>query len=564
MQNNPLETSGANVMSRVSIEASNIENVEGFQTLTMNPYSGHGFITKITLNVTQLKKLGNLIVTDKLELNVSECYKYNETKNRVFTQKSWQFEIDKIPIIYDIQLTDKYKDYDHLYLSYCGKSGSNLLVYLSDDNNQQSSDLVARYMQDISTVDDGMAWVQLEPYNDSGLYGRMLINLTALKAMTEFLTFYNIELNKELLEMNHYSCVNNSVIFGVQNFVDESDITILDGIEIKDVVLTGIIPSTAQHLYLTFIGRTSTSLKMYIMQNNGIEAIPENLLCLYAKFDENIETAGTGFKIIKLEQYQNSGIEAYVYLNMDKFKKHNQINNSTLELNLRNVYNRPVLYGKRAVTFGDSITWYDGHPYNWGKEEGIVAKGYQSYMRECGMIVDNQGSSGLTMPEISSIVKHYSGFGSMDIFTITSGANDTRKSVPVGVVTEIGSTYDETTFIGALQAALDYALNINPKLRVILMTPIQGWIYPGGYDPNRETGGMVSVNYANAIKAVGEKYSIPVLDWYGEAGFNLFTRNIMMNDPEPPENIAYSLHPSRYGYKRMADLLISFLRKVIY
>ena len=42
--------------------------------------------------------------------------------------------------------------------------------------------------------------------------------------------------------------------------------------------------------------------------------------------------------------------------------------------------------------------------------------------------------------------------------TLTSGANDTRHNVPVGVVEEIGNNYDTTTFCGAMQAALDYAL----------------------------------------------------------------------------------------------------------
>lgn len=221
-----------------------------------------------------------------------------------------------------------------------------------------------------------------------------------------------------------------------------------------------------------------------------------------------------------------------------------------------------ALSGKKIVTFGDSITWYDGHPYNWGKESGQTAIGYQSYMRGVGMNVINQGASGNTMLQISNIIKSYADFAQMDYCTITSGANDSRKSVPVGTVLDIGSTYDTTTFIGALQSAIDYALTQNDKLKIVLFTPIKGWIYPAGYVPARTTEGMVDEAYADAIKAVGKLYSLPVLDLFNEAGFNLLTRNVMMNDPEPPENTLYSLHPTSYGYERMASLILPFIASV--
>ena len=92
------------------------------------------------------------------------------------------------------------------------------------------------------------------------------------------------------------------------------------------------------------------------------------------------------------------------------------------------------------------------------------------------------------------------------------------------------------------------------------MTPIKGWIYaPDGFDPPQQNDAMVNEGYADAIKSIGKKYSIPVLDWYNLAGFNILTRNVLMNDPEPPINTYYSLHPTTEGFKRMADLLIPFI-----
>lgn len=235
--------------------------------------------------------------------------------------------------------------------------------------------------------------------------------------------------------------------------------------------------------------------------------------------------------------------------------------NDTIVLLARKMKNK--LYGKHLVSFGDSITWYNGKVYTWGKEEGVIAKGYQYYLEEQGMIIDNQGESGWTMPEILTKITGFTNFEKMDYMTLMSGANDTRKNIPIGEVMEIGSDYDVSTYIGAIQKGLDYALSKNPTIKICLFTPIPGWIYaPDGFVPPQEEDKMVSSSYAEAVKLVGKKYSIPVLDLYNNIGYNIWNRNIMMNDPEPPENNLYSLHPSTYGYKRFSDLLIPFLKSI--
>ena len=105
------------------------------------------------------------------------------------------------------------------------------------------------------------------------------------------------------------------------------------------------------------------------------------------------------------------------------------------------------------------------------------------------------------------------------------------------------------------------------------MTPIKGWIYyPEGYTngarPLVSGDGIVEKRYADAIKEVAAFYSLPVCDWYNEAGANLLTRSWFMNDPDPdPEatpnpNDLYSLHPTAAGYKRMADILLPVLRNM--
>lgn len=230
----------------------------------------------------------------------------------------------------------------------------------------------------------------------------------------------------------------------------------------------------------------------------------------------------------------------------------------------------PKLAGKTIACFGDSITWYDGQVYNWGKEEGKTAIGYESYLRQMlDMHVHNFGLSGNTMPMIleNAIKRTDIDYSIYDYVTITSGANDERCNTPLGTVQPFGTAYDTTTFIGALQSGIDHILSINKDVKILLCTPIMGWIYaPNGYEYERTENGIVTEKWANAIKEVAKAYSLPVCDWYNESGINLWTRINYMNDPEPithgGDNTYYSLHPTTSGYKRMADLLMGRLKAI--
>jgi len=218
---------------------------------------------------------------------------------------------------------------------------------------------------------------------------------------------------------------------------------------------------------------------------------------------------------------------------------------------------------KSMVCFGDSITWYDGHEYNWGKEAGEIATGYESYLRELGLFVNNQGSSGSTLASIYSSKIQPFNFSGYDYCTLTSGANDSRHKIPIGEIQE-GPSFDNT-FIGRLQQSIETILTRNSTIELILITPIRGWIYaPDGYasDPKPDVDGVVDEAYADAIRLVGDYYDLPVCDWYDQCGINIFTREWFMNDPEPPGNKLYSLHPSTEGYKRMARILIDFMNRI--
>ncbi len=204
--------------------------------------------------------------------------------------------------------------------------------------------------------------------------------------------------------------------------------------------------------------------------------------------------------------------------------------------------------GKTIVTFGDSITWYDGQSFGSShSESGQITVGYQSYIRKhLGAVVKNEGVSGYTMPQISERVRSYD-FSGVDAVTLTAGANDFR-NIPtlLGTVRPIGSEFDNSTTIGALQSAIEYILDQNPIIRIYILTPIKGW---NGSD-------VMPTAYPDSLKKVAECYALPVCDWYSESGINAITKSVYIGDDD---TLPYKLHPTNSGFERMASILIPFL-----
>lgn len=216
---------------------------------------------------------------------------------------------------------------------------------------------------------------------------------------------------------------------------------------------------------------------------------------------------------------------------------------------------------KKGVTFGDSITWYDGQPFaNSHKNYGETVKGYQSYMKEkLGCTITNKGASGEDLTQITQRIKLYN-FSETDFVTLTSGANDARKGIPVGEIGGVGSNFDLSTFIGSLQSGIEYMINSKKDIKIYLMTPIRGWYkyYNTPSVPNTDPNiiGMMPESYANAIKSVGKLYGIPVLDWYNLTGLNELTKTSYLGDLD---TTSYYLHPTNPFFKIMASSLIPFL-----
>lgn len=216
-----------------------------------------------------------------------------------------------------------------------------------------------------------------------------------------------------------------------------------------------------------------------------------------------------------------------------------------------------IWHNSNYVSYGDSITWYDGHDY----PNGELCVGYQSIMNEqIGFnSINNQGYSGYALADgtahgtgvVTEILKNDNTL--YDLCSIACGTNDFKLNVPIGELGIIGeSEFDRNTFYGAYRTSIEYLLNQKPTLRVVLFTPLQR--DNDGYDVNKiNTSGHKLIDYVNAVRKVGELYGIPVCDMYYNSGFTKLTLDAYTID---------GLHPSNAGFKRMGNYATQFVNSI--
>ena len=227
--------------------------------------------------------------------------------------------------------------------------------------------------------------------------------------------------------------------------------------------------------------------------------------------------------------------------------KENTINFNMLDENLQKQIensqsNTSIIYGKKCVFFGDSIT-QGYNPVNHS-EKPFVDSPYPLTIQEkygCNSI--NLGVSGSTITagdeqSFRPFVERLSDIpNDADYLFIMGGTNDYLRSLPIG--SESDST--NNTLYGALNNIFDYIYTNFPDCKIGFGIP-----FPTNSNLNFES-------YYNCIKTACENNSIPIIDFYlhGEAK----PKNTTWKDNNMPDGI----HPIQKFYDRIANRIAYFL-----
>lgn len=225
-----------------------------------------------------------------------------------------------------------------------------------------------------------------------------------------------------------------------------------------------------------------------------------------------------------------------------------------------------ALNGRKIIYAGDSIMAQDGKKYEYPSAKynldciENICCGYPSLLEErLGVVnLENISVGGHGIRQQKEIILN-TDFSKADIVVISLGCNDFSSSVPIGQIPETHILDYDDTFIGNYCTALDSVYKKNPKIKVVLMTPLHrdtfGRVNPGPVNDISTTNqcGNTLYDYALAIKKIGAFYSANVADMYADSGINRFNMQFFTFD---------GVHPNDEGYRFITPVLIDCLKKL--
>lgn len=208
---------------------------------------------------------------------------------------------------------------------------------------------------------------------------------------------------------------------------------------------------------------------------------------------------------------------------------------------------------------GTSIDWQDGKAYTTGPQAGQVAVGWQTLLRRKIAFTgyNNLAMSGFALSAASvgdstfCWIRQRGTFPVGDVFVLNHGTNDFGLSRELGTTADYTGNTGDTTFYGALRIFVDYCYTTNINYQIVLITPLQR---THGPDVNTANGlGYYLYQYADAVKWVGAKESLPVVDLFNYSGLN--THNLANYTID-------GLHPIDPGYVVMERHITPEIAKI--
>ncbi|MBX3240217.1 MAG: SGNH/GDSL hydrolase family protein [Chitinophagaceae bacterium] len=252
---------------------------------------------------------------------------------------------------------------------------------------------------------------------------------------------------------------------------------------------------------------------------------------------------------------------------------------------------------KTWVAIGDSITYLNDHLDETGNR---VTKGYMTLVTEKLPHIQyvNQGHNGWTSGGIADKIETL-GIQKADIYTIFLGTNDWWQGRPVGTIEDYTANAGNHTVYGSFRIIIDKLCSLNPKAKIVLITPMQrgDFVYlfdmkNNAWGSYREKNGQTLAQFADAVVTIGRLEKIPVADLYNNSGMVLsnMVKYKRLKDPVTggyknfgypayttipfnPETDEYpypvdamdmtydGLHPSDAGYVIIAKKLITLFKK---
>lgn len=208
--------------------------------------------------------------------------------------------------------------------------------------------------------------------------------------------------------------------------------------------------------------------------------------------------------------------------------------------------------GKTIIAFGDSIV------AGWGWEEGTgVVKPLQEKYTKGTWI--NKAVSGTNMAELSSddkdsilkTVKDYT--GAADYILLEGGTNDVNNSISIGSISSgYDDTFDENTFTGALESALQTIMNRWPLARKFFLIP-HSFAKDNSYVDS----------FHNRAKEVCEKWNMPVLDMRNMSQIAMTSQNKNTYTRNPNTKQGDGVHPTEVWYRAFYSPIIDqFMRSL--